>query len=130
MYDNYNYPMGADNPDAPWNEKEIEEIPVKLWINASLVKEVIVMTDNYSVERDEEFGGADIELHDSNADILDYYRSQRNSITKLLSELAKYINVELMSSNITPSRRRELEDMYSDCEGWDEEVTIEDYELA
>lgn len=26
MYNNYNYPLGADTPDAPWNEKEPDMI--------------------------------------------------------------------------------------------------------
>ena len=129
MYDNYNYPIGADTPDAPWNEKEIEEIPVKLWINASLVKEVIVMTDSYSVERDEEFGGADIELHDGNADMLALYQDQHNSIPKMLDELAQYIKVELAGGNLSCVRKQELQQMLEDCQGWDEEPHIEDYEL-
>lgn len=26
MYDNYNYPAGADGPDAPWNQTDVEDI--------------------------------------------------------------------------------------------------------
>lgn len=26
MYDNYNYPAGADTPDAPWNQVELDDI--------------------------------------------------------------------------------------------------------
>jgi len=26
MYDNYNYPAGADTPDAPWNQVELKDI--------------------------------------------------------------------------------------------------------
>lgn len=26
--DNYNYPMGSDTPDAPWNEEPYEEVEV------------------------------------------------------------------------------------------------------
>ena len=26
MYDNYNYPAGADTPDAPWNQVDLDDI--------------------------------------------------------------------------------------------------------
>lgn len=26
MFDNYNYPLGADTPDAPWNQSDPEDI--------------------------------------------------------------------------------------------------------
>lgn len=32
---NYDYPVGSDTPDAPWNEDELEEIEVTISITCS-----------------------------------------------------------------------------------------------
>lgn len=132
MRDSDYYPAGAYNdPNAPYNEpSEPEPICVKVWVNINLIREAEVDTTNYSEERDEEFGGSDIELHDHTSDILGYYQAQHHSIPALLNELAKYIKGELLSEGISHSRKQELKAMLADCEGWDEEVTIEDYGSA
>ena len=54
--DNYNYPVGADNKDAPWNK---EEAPIKefdVFISQTLSKSTTVSTNNYiyNVEKGED----------------------------------------------------------------------------
>lgn len=122
MYDNYNYPAGADTPDAPWNQIEIPEIEVKCDVMVSVVREgVPVITDNYT--RDED--GIDV----MQEYLTDDYENGHHDIPELLGELAKYINGEL-AGDISRERRNELEDMLADCAGWRTEVTsIEDYSL-
>lgn len=127
MYDNYNYPPGADTPDAPWNEREVPEIEVMAEITVLLKKsDIKVFTSNYSIDEDGE-----IELYDCYGDIAEYYEKQCNSIPKLLGELAKYIKGELAGGNISTSRRQELEAMLEDCECWEiTDTDVEEYDLA
>ena len=54
MYDNYNYPAGADNPSAPWNQPIPEPIEIPITISICMSKEIYVQTQNYEeCERDE-----------------------------------------------------------------------------
>lgn len=122
MYDNYNYPAGADTPDAPWNQIEIPEIEVKCDVMVSVVREgVPVMTDNYT--RDED----GIEVFQEY--LPDDYENCHHDIPELLGELAKYISGEL-AGGVNGDRRRQLLGMLADCQGWrTEETSIEDYSL-
>jgi len=126
MYDNYNYPPGADTPDAPWNEKENPEIEVVAEVTVLLKKsDVKISTSNYNFDEDGE-----IELNDCYCDIEEYYEKQCNPIPKMLGELTKYINGELAGGDISASRRQELEAMLQDCVGWETvDIEIEDYKI-
>lgn len=55
--DNYNYPVGADNADAPWNENIKTPQEIEVTVSITLSKTVKVKVDDYRVtleERDEE----------------------------------------------------------------------------
>lgn len=124
MYDNYNYPPGADTPDAPWNEKEVPEIEVSLDLTVLLRKTSTVCTDNYNMDGDY------IELHDGHIGLEQLYNGQHNSIPMLLQELAKYINVELAGGDISRQRKEKLEAMLEDCVGWETvDMEVEDHKI-
>lgn len=130
MYDNYNYPPGADTPDAPWNQVELEPIDVDVVAEVTLVHNTKVSTTNYNAYTDEE-GYCDEGLHDSYQDIEEYYKEQHKSIPDLLDELAKYIKGELAGGNLSHRRRQELELMLEDCLGWEVgNIEIEDFVIS
>jgi hypothetical protein len=56
MNDNYNYPEGADNSDAPWYEKENEPVEVEVTVSLTLSKRVKIYTTDYEkvLEKDED----------------------------------------------------------------------------
>lgn len=57
MYDNYNYPQGADNPSAPWNEPlDPEPKEFEIVISQCLSKSLKVLTQDYTKEYEEESG--------------------------------------------------------------------------
>ena len=121
MYDNYNYPPGADTPDAPWNEREQDEIEVVCEMTVLMRNDVVITTDEYSVERDEEDGTMSFDLNLSYKDAEQLYRVQHYTIKEMLNELAKYITKELADESITNSRKWDLQSMLEDCKGWSEE---------
>lgn len=122
MYDNYNYPPGADTPDAPWNEVEVPEIEVDAEVTVLMKATVRVFTDNYSMDCD-----GNVDLHDGYTDIERLVKEQHKSIPELLAELGKYICGE-MAGDISARRRQDLESMLADCEAWSQEdLEIEDY---
>ena len=48
MYNNWDYPMGADTPDAPWNEVDPPEKTFDIAVSCSLSKDTEVTSDNYN----------------------------------------------------------------------------------
>lgn len=49
MYDNYNYPLGADNPDASWNQKENPEREIEVTVSVTLSKTIKVKVSDYEI---------------------------------------------------------------------------------
>lgn len=128
MYNNYNYPAGADTPDAPWNQPcDPDPMEITVRVTTLLSHETTVETDNYDICHD--YGWSDsIDLHDSNSDVEKYYKAQHKSVPELLGELAKYIKGEL-TGDISQERKNELNAMLADCKGWKtEDLQVEDYD--
>lgn len=125
MYDNYNYPPGADTPDAPWNRQDVPEINVDCDMTVILVKSAVpVVTDQYT--KDE---SGYTEITDGGLDLIKRYKQQHFSITDMLSELKQYITDEI-STDIPASRRQRLTDMLDDCQNWQiEDVDVDYYSL-
>lgn len=48
--DNYNYPLGADTKDAPWNQEDIPEKEIEVCVSITLSKTVKVRVSDYTVE--------------------------------------------------------------------------------
>lgn len=125
MYDNYNYPAGADTPNAPWNRQDVPEINVDCDMTVILVKSAVpVVTDQYT--KDE---SGYTEITDGGLDLIKRYKQQHFSITDMLSELKQYITDEI-STDIPASRRQRLTDMLDDCQNWQiEDVDVDYYSL-
>ena len=51
--DNYNYPMGADTANAPWNQVSPEPIEVEVTVSITLSKTVKIYVDDYIQEAPE-----------------------------------------------------------------------------
>ena len=49
MYDNYNYPLGADNPDASWNQEENPEREIEVTVSVTLSKTIKVKVSDYDI---------------------------------------------------------------------------------
>lgn len=47
---NYDYPMGADTPDAPWNQVDPEPKKIEVTVSITLSKTVEVEVDDYIAE--------------------------------------------------------------------------------
>ena len=48
--DNYNYPLGAEyDPNAPWNQKDLEEKDIEVTISVTLSKTVTISVNDYKI---------------------------------------------------------------------------------
>ena len=69
--DNYNYPMGADTADAPWNQVDPEPIEIEVTISITLSKTVKIYVDDYiqeapEVDEDGHYYQGDIDFSECN----------------------------------------------------------------
>lgn len=48
--DNYNYPVGADTKDAPWNQEDPPEEEVEVLVSVTLSKTVKIKVTDYEVD--------------------------------------------------------------------------------
>ena len=136
MYDNYNYPIGADGSDAPYNQSDPEPVEVNVCISQTLHKSTTISTTDYVAEEcedcerddDGEFvttGGVSYNFSDS--DLLNAYKNDSWTIPELLYELKDYIKQDL-NRGCSESKKAWLERMMKACEGWelDEEEVIKE----
>ena len=65
---NYDYPVGADNKDAPWNEKSNKPKKVEVTVSITLSKTVEVEVDDYTTE----------ETHEDDCHGVTYYFDESN----------------------------------------------------
>ena len=47
--DNYNYPMGADTKDAPWNQVDNPEREIEVTVSVTLSKTVRISVSDYEI---------------------------------------------------------------------------------
>ena len=117
MYDNYNYPLGADTPDAPWNEPVIPERDFEVDVECVIKKEgVLITTNKYAPEYDEEDGRTYANTEDT--DWEKEYDESHHTIIELLGELEQYIIQDLERYKGNKTKERQLNAMLEDCKGW------------
>ncbi len=112
MYNNYDYPIGADTPDAPWNEKDPPEKLFDILVSFSISKELSVYSEDYDPYGCNGAGLLDSPIED--------YKEHHYTIQELLSILKEVATEKLAKKEDTSKWKLVLED----CDNWtvDEEV--------
>lgn len=119
------YPAGAYNdPNAPYNEEVVQERDFEVNVTYTLAKDNIgVMTNDYVPEYDEEDGRTT--YNTEYTDWEEVYKEQHYSVLQMLDLLKEYVSKEL-SNDVTASRKRFLQRVLEDCDGW--ELVESEYE--
>ena len=111
--DNYNYPMGADTPDAPWNQRDPEPVEVEVQVSIARPKNIKLPVTDYIVEP----GGIDEDGVPMSQlyvfDDCDFHQALKDNVT-LPHQLADLMEgCKLTKYDV------------ADCKGWElEEVEI------
>ena len=117
MYDNYNYPLGADTPDAPWNEPVIPERDFDIDVEFVMSKAVTVTTNDYAPEYDDEDG-----REYANTENTDWEKAYDNSghltIAEMLQELESYVKDDMTKTAPNTGKGRYLQRVLESCQGW------------
>ena len=96
MYDNYNYPVGSDGSDAPYNQSDPEPVEVNVCISQTLHKSTTISTTDYIAEKYEDCERGDdggfvttggVSYNFSDSDLLNAYKNDSWTIPELLYEL-------------------------------------------
>ena len=144
MYDNYNYPYGADTPSAPWNELEIPEKDFDVTCSQSLSRTAVVWTQDYipgaegcDYEPDGEGGYSTCGWQDPD-DTSDtnwaneYSANGYKTPLELIDMLKEYLEKDLreIQKDMLPNDRsfkatqvRRLKGLIEECECWTEDET-------
>lgn len=121
MYDNYNYPAGADTPDAPWNQSEPDDKDFLVDVEYILQKKnVKVTTKDYRpdvVTKDEEIVEP-LDTSDTNWENA-YEESGHLTIQELLNELKEYVKADMQTCSPNTCKGAYLKRVLEDCDGWE-----------
>lgn len=121
MYDNYNYPAGADTPDAPWNQSEPDDKEFLVDVEYILQKKnVKVTTKDYKPEvviNDEEIVEP-LDTSDTNWENA-YEESGHLTIQELLNELKEYVKADMQTCSPNTCKGAYLKRVLEDCDGWE-----------
>ena len=112
IMDNYNYPMGADTKDAPWNQADNPEREIEVTVSVTLSKTVKIKVSDYSItdsgkDEDGEY------FEDIDYSKCDLKRAVEEQIT-LPQDAYKYVKGEFNN------------DQRNDLEGWN----VDDFEVV
>lgn len=133
MYDNYNYPAGADNELAPWNQPVIPEKTFEITVSQTLSKNAEVITNNYIPTKTVERMNNLCEEYDdtSDTDWADEYLNTNSHYTpiqlinmykeSLKEELKSWEGLEKTYAGHTNIKR--IEHLIEECEGWCDDET-------
>lgn len=128
MYNNYDYPLGADTPRAPWNQVENSEIERECNVTETITREVTLSTTNYIAEDDwdDELGKC-ISADTSETDWREEYINQEYTVLDLISKLKSYVEEDIKNTQPNTCEERELKRLLSACKGWEQiECEIEE----
>ena len=118
MYDNYNYPNGADTPDAPWNEPVIPERDFDVSVEFVMRKVVKVTTNDYENEIDDANGHEHVDTTNT-----DWARAFENdghfTIQDLLNELRDYVVADMETCSPNTCKGAHLKRLLAACDNWE-----------
>lgn len=135
MYNNYDYPYGADGPNAPWNDVEVPEKDFDVVCSQSLSKTVTVTTNDYipgasgvDYESDGEGGYVAEGWHDpddtSDTNWKEAYESCAMTPMNII-EACKTLSKFLLTCGTTTVDGLNLKKLEAECESW----TIDEYDI-
>ena len=125
MRDNYNYPPGADTPDAPWNEPAVPEKDFELSVCQVLSKDVTVTTDDYNPEYDDETGDVSADTSDTNW--TEAYNTDHFTPLQLIDLFKRYLEDELSHKGAVSKAPSYIKYLIAECSDWvEDELDIEE----
>ena len=124
MYDNYNYPPGADNPQAPWNREETPEKDFEVTVYQSLRKNTTITTSDYIEEKciEPENGLYEVVENTENTNWKEEYsENEHYTPLQLINLFKRYLEGELGGTARISKFPSYLKHLVEECDNWVEE---------
>lgn len=126
------YPIGEEyNPNAPYNQSNIESILLKVIISQSLSRSTTINVTDYitnewediEIDKNGKFHKIEgVEYDFSDSDLKGAYERQEYTIPELLDYLKDYLIADINKCN-EESKKRKLQHILKCCEGWEVDET-------
>lgn len=123
--DNYNYPEGADNNLAPWNQKEQESELIEVTISQTFSKQLEIEVDDYKTIKDSDEDGVYFWNDYSGCNFKEYVEEQYKTITDILEEIpklyAEFSELDLNNKKEVELFKHSLLILAEACKDWSED---------
>ena len=123
-----NYPLGADNKNAPWNQEETPKKEFNVFVSQILNKTTSVTTNDYIYRSGkDENGEFEENLDTSETDWHKAYEEEHFSLAQLIGELKTFL-IKCEQSEHHQEDKATIQKLLQECEGWieDDIVVVED----
>lgn len=118
---NNDYPEGADNSLAPWNQSEQTPIFVDVTVSETLSRTVKIPVTDYSGESEMDEDGFVVDNYDfSNTNFENEYYSRFYSIEALLEKIGNFLFYLQHKYQFKISDVSLVQDLISSCSDWTE----------
>lgn len=123
--DNYNYPEGADNSLAPWNQEEQDSELIEVTISQTFSKQLDIEVDDYETVKDADEDGIYYWNDYSGCNFKEYVEEQHKTITDILKEVPELYK-QLRTLDVNDKKefdlfKHNLLILSVACEGWTED---------
>lgn len=119
---NYDYPAGADNRDAPWNEPDSpKEATFDILISQTLSRSTTITTSDYTIEGEQDEDGYCEMIDTTETNWKAPYKEQRMTPLELIGELKSLLEKALPDPTTHPKEYNKAKYLIEECEGWIED---------
>lgn len=122
--DNYNYPMGSDTEDAPWNKSNNPEKEIEVTVSVTLSKTVKISVDDYTVEENADEDGKYLDYDFSNCGL---HKAVEDQV--YLPQNLAIVTERLFDQDLdlkAAGMPMYLKDAVEDCKDWN----LDDFEVV
>lgn len=123
--DNYNYPEGADNSLAPWNQEEQDSELIEVTISQTFSKQLEIEVDDYKTIKDSNEDGIYFWNDYSGCNFKDYVEEQHKTITDILKEIPElyetFSKLDLNNKKEVELFKHSLLILSESCKNWSED---------
>lgn len=124
---NYNYPEGANNSLAPWNQEEQDSELIEVTISQTFSKQLEIEVDDYETIKDYDENGVYFWNDYSGCNLNDYVEEQHKTITKILKEIPElyetFLKLDLNNKKEVELFKHYLFILAEACKDWTEDET-------
>ena len=119
---NYDYPAGADNIDAPWNEPDSpKEATFDILISQTLSRSTTITTSDYTIEGEQDEDGYCERIDTTETNWKASYKEQRMTPLELIEELKSLLENTLPDLTMRSKEYNRTKYLIEECEGWVED---------